>query len=49
MQRTQYRNFGTNADWAKLLLPQEELKEFAADKLQILYTVARAISQKYGS
>lgn len=25
------------------------MKEFASDKLQILYTVARAISQKYGS
>lgn len=46
---TRYRRFGSNADWAKLLLPPDELKEFASDKLQILYTVAGAISQKYGS
>lgn len=46
---TWYRSFGVNADWAKLLMPPDEFKEFASDKLQVLYTVARAISQKYGS
>lgn len=46
---SRYKSFGANADWAKLLLPPDELKEFASDKLQVLYTVARAISQRYGS
>lgn len=46
---TRYKSFNQYADWAKLMVPPEDLREFASEKLQGLYTVARAISQHYGS
>lgn len=46
---TRYKSFNQYSDWAKLMIPPDELREFASDKLQVLYTVARAISQRYGS
>lgn len=44
-----YKSFNLYADWAKLMVPPEDLREFASEKLQVLYTVARAISQHYGN
>lgn len=46
---TRYKSFNQYDDWAKLMVPPEDLREFASEKLQVLYTVARAISQHYGS
>lgn len=46
---TRYKSFNQYADWAKLMVPPEDLREFASEKLQVLYTVARSISQHYGS
>lgn len=46
---TRYRSFNQYGDWAKLMVPPEDLKEFSSEKLQVLYTVARAISQHYGN
>lgn len=40
---------GDMAPWAKLILPPEELTEFAGDKLKTLYAVARGLAAKYGS
>lgn len=30
------------------MVPLKDLREFASEKLQVLYTVARSISQHYG-
>lgn len=44
-----YQTLKHLAPWAKLILPMDETAEFANSKLQIPYTVARAISNKYGN
>lgn len=44
-----YTSLGQMAPWAKLILPPDEVQEFASDKLVIPFSVARAISAKYGS
>lgn len=44
-----YLQLGEMAPWGKLILPPEEVQEFAADKLIVPFTVARALSAKYGS
>lgn len=48
---TRYKSINQYADWSKLMVPPEDLREFASEKLQVLYTfiMARAISQHYGS
>lgn len=46
---TRYRSFNQYGDWAKLMVPPEDLREFSSERLQVLYTVARAISQHYGN
>lgn len=44
-----YSSVGPLADWAKMVLPPDEVKEFASDKLLVPFTVARELSIKYGS
>lgn len=33
---TRYKSFNQYADWAKLMVPPEDLREFASEKLQVL-------------
>ncbi|KAG8285402.1 hypothetical protein J6590_094739 [Homalodisca vitripennis] len=44
-----YQQIGDMAPWAKLILPPEEVQEFNADKLRTIFSVARALSTRYGS
>lgn len=46
---SKYQQLGHMAPWAKMILPAVEVQEFSSDKLIIPFTVARAISAKYGS
>lgn len=42
-----YISMGRLADWGKLILPPEELTEFASPDLQIPFTIAREIAARY--
>lgn len=46
---TKYISMGVLADWGKLILPPEELTEFANTDLQVPFTVAREIAARYGN
>ncbi|UHR49713.1 MAG: hypothetical protein FuLiV2_gp1 [Hangzhou lispivirus 1] len=46
---SKYQQMGDMAPWGKLILPPNEMTEFAAEKLIVPFSVARALSAKYGS